>query len=476
MHTQRQLASVGFLTAIVLGLTAFAVAPVFAQTDDYGTGTTSGTYCPQLSQTVVRGSSGNQVLELQKFLSDYYDVPPTTIQTGYFGRITQGYVIQFQKEQGLPSYGIAGSMTRAAIAKLCGGSNVINDFTSNPTFGVAPLTVGFGFTTKSRDAHRVDFGDGEIGNLFSACDEPTYTEYCLTHRYTQHTYKIPGTYTAKLLKLPPCNDVIMNAVPSSGTLNVQSSSAAMCSGEGGATLKSVTITVGGGSSQTFSASPTSGQAPLSVNFQYSHSKDDSYSIDYGDGAKGALQHFETPCMPGSKCTGYFGGSHTYSLAGTYTATLSQDHADCAMTNSIPGNTYCSTRVVGTVTIIVSGSSVSQVTLKPSLISSGTGTVYVSLRSTGLTDANAKGGYVDWGDGSTQQLTCDGVAGINGEGSSGVDSNGNCMYGYLSVHNHNYSVVAGQTYPYTIRLIGTGGELARYQVSIYEGMPQYYSAQ
>ena len=97
--------------------------PAFAQTpDDYGIAA-AGTYCPTLSITMQRGardtSTSGQVSELQKFLADYYDIDPTELVTGYFGRITQGYVIQFQKEQGLPSFGIAGSMTRGVIAKVC---------------------------------------------------------------------------------------------------------------------------------------------------------------------------------------------------------------------------------------------------------------------------------------------------------------------------------------------------------------------
>src|SRR3989344_2251527 len=129
--------------ALVLGIFMFAV-PAFAQVaDDYGTAN-SGNYCPKLSITMQRGgrdiSYGGQVSELQKFLSDYYDIDPEEIVTGFFGRITQGYVQQFQREQGLPSFGIAGSMTRAAIAKVCtsttfsgSGQTVPNTTNTTPT-------------------------------------------------------------------------------------------------------------------------------------------------------------------------------------------------------------------------------------------------------------------------------------------------------------------------------------------------------
>lgn len=166
--------------------------------DDWGT--TAGTYCPRLSQTLVRGSSGNQVLELQKFLSDYYDIPPTTIQTGYFGRITQGYVIQFQKEQGLPSYGIAGSMTRAAIAKVCAGSNVSANFSASPTFGQAPISVTFNISGLDQyGSYSIEYGDGTSATVTAnegsrPADDPRSP--------LKHTYTAAGTYVAKLMSHP----------------------------------------------------------------------------------------------------------------------------------------------------------------------------------------------------------------------------------------------------------------------------------
>jgi peptidoglycan hydrolase-like protein with peptidoglycan-binding domain len=122
----------------------FIASPVLAQTaSDYGNRTVAGTYCPHIAQTVVRGSNNNDVLELQKFFSDYYDVSPSVIRTGYFGRITQGYAIQFQKEQGLPSFGIVGSLTRAPIARVCGNSSAttVTVIAHQPPQGNASVSV-----------------------------------------------------------------------------------------------------------------------------------------------------------------------------------------------------------------------------------------------------------------------------------------------------------------------------------------------
>lgn len=100
-----------------------------SQPDDYGTGTTTtGVYCPKLSITMQRGArdatTGGQVSELQTFLTDYYNLDENIVVGGYFGKLTESYVIKFQKEQGLPAFGIAGTLTRAKIAETCGGGSM----------------------------------------------------------------------------------------------------------------------------------------------------------------------------------------------------------------------------------------------------------------------------------------------------------------------------------------------------------------
>lgn len=90
--------------------------------DDYGTDEPEG-YCPGLTRTLQRGATdarmGGQVTELQRFLVSYYELDETTSISGFFGRITQANVIRFQREQGLPTFGIVGILTRAAIARVC---------------------------------------------------------------------------------------------------------------------------------------------------------------------------------------------------------------------------------------------------------------------------------------------------------------------------------------------------------------------
>ena len=98
------------------------LVPVYAQTMP-STTTQTSSYCPTLTITMVRGardtSSRNQVTQLQKFLASYYHVDTSVLVTGYFGVKTQSYVMQFQKETGLPALGIVGQLTRSKIASVC---------------------------------------------------------------------------------------------------------------------------------------------------------------------------------------------------------------------------------------------------------------------------------------------------------------------------------------------------------------------
>ena len=65
------------------------------------------------------GPENSDVSELQQFLADHYGVAKEDLVTGYFGPLTQGHLVRFQKEEGLPAEGIAGELTRAKILKHC---------------------------------------------------------------------------------------------------------------------------------------------------------------------------------------------------------------------------------------------------------------------------------------------------------------------------------------------------------------------
>lgn len=130
--------------------------------DDYGTGVTAtpGIYCPTLSVTMQRGSrdsaTNGQVTELQLFLADYFGLNEEDLVTGYFGKLTLQYVQKFQVKQNLPSLGIAGSLTRAAIAKACG--------------------TGVGGTTPAPASDPLELKRSEVNRAIQSLEAPVYIE------------------------------------------------------------------------------------------------------------------------------------------------------------------------------------------------------------------------------------------------------------------------------------------------------------
>ena len=152
----------------------------------------------------------------------------------------------------------------------------VADFAADPTSGDAPLVVQFtDASTGTIDAWGWDFGDG----TFSAQRNPL------------HTYTDPGTYTVTLAAFGP-------------------------GGVGQKTAPNL-IVVGSGSgsegpSASFDAAPTSGSAPLVVQFtDTSTGTIDTYAWDFGDGATSSAQD----------------PAHTYTDPGTYTVSLTVSGTD-----------------------------------------------------------------------------------------------------------------------------------------------------
>ena len=154
-------------------------------------------------------------------------------------------------------------------------------FTATPDSGEAPLLVSFDATSSSDPdgdplTYSWDFGDGTQGSGVT----------------TTHTYTVAGNYTA--------------------TLTVDD-------GNGGTHQSNISIEVTDPPSPNqdpiaaFTATPETGEAPLLVSFDATSSSDPdgdplTYSWDFGDGTQGS----------GLTTT------HTYTVAGNYTATLTVD--------------------------------------------------------------------------------------------------------------------------------------------------------
>ena len=148
---------------------------------------------------------------------------------------------------------------------------------ADPTSGVAPLTVNF-YGANSTDAdgtiesYAWDFGDGNTATTATG----------------SNTYAAPGTYTAQL--------IVTDNEGASDTCTVD-----------------ITVTEPAANMPPMAvceADPTSGVAPLTVNFSGANSTDadgtiESYAWDFGDGNTATTAT----------------GSNTYAAPGTYTAQL-----------------------------------------------------------------------------------------------------------------------------------------------------------
>jgi PKD repeat protein len=170
-------------------------------------------------------------------------------------------------------------------------------FSAFPTQGAAPLTVTF----QSNVSATVNFGDGQSGML--TLNGSTYT--------TPHTYTSAGTYTV-----------------TSGSASV-----------------TIVVTAPQNQNVSFTVSPTSGPAPLSVNFTAvdASGHEPSGTIDFGDGNS---SFYPAACGHTGPC----GKQHTYSPAGTYvarllspdqllgivTVTVTPQQASCTHLDCLPG--------------------------------------------------------------------------------------------------------------------------------------------
>jgi PKD repeat protein len=355
MNLSHRIAAIGFATLLFAGTSAVS----FAQTDDTPTGGTQTAVCPTLSQTLVRGMRDSltrpsgQVSELQTFITDYYNLNENLVVGGYFGRLTQQYVVQFQQENNLPSYGIVGTLTRAKIAQLCGGTigTINTTLSATPNTGAAPLAVTF----TSNQGGGINFGDGNTGSL--AFNGAAYQ--------TTYTYKIAGTYTAVVTSIGSC---------SSGT----------CAHTASAT---VTVTGSNNVQATLTASPTTGSAPLAVTF----TSNQGGGINFGDNSSGTL--IATACTnsyPTSSCT--YTATHTYQTAGTFTA-LSGAASACS------AGVLCALAYSGASAVVtVNGGGTDQASLTASPLS---GTAPLTVGFTAVTPYGSNtSNIIDFGDGSS----------------------------------------------------------------------------
>lgn len=345
------------------------------------------TPCPAITRSLMVGVQGDDVTNLQTFLSNEGVFHANA--TGYFGSVTSNALKQWQGQNQITPVGIVGPQTRMAIAKRCGGNGGSGNLTAVPRSGAAPLSVTFGANAPRGALLTIDFGDGssagmELADGRDTCQTynnpaiPLNTasgmsgpnvgmpsvagcQYRATHVYTEN-----GTYSAKLSVTKtvwqPCQ---ISYDPSNP--NTLFSGANLCTTVATTTATTVIGTVmlnitaapppqpiGFGVSLPahFSATPTSGRAPLGVSFSAKGVKDASYVVEFGDGQHQVTTQKDNSCDVGVEGTEWcpFFASHTYAAPGTYTATLSP-YAACMYTEP---RCMMATTLLGSVQITVAG--------------------------------------------------------------------------------------------------------------------------
>ncbi|TSC86904.1 MAG: OmpA/MotB domain-containing protein [Parcubacteria group bacterium Gr01-1014_8] len=259
---------------------------------------TSAATCPNLYRNLSIGMSGSDVRELQVFLIETRDLA-TGNTTGYFGNLTRAAVRSFQcREMGICSgseaangYGRVGPKTREAIQRVCSSTAtsypvpIPSPTNSQCSMSVSPASITLGLssllTWSSTNANY-----GTISGIGTVAPHGSQTIYpTQTATYT-------GTFWGH-------------------------QAVATCS----ATIMVASLTTS--SNPSFSASPTSGEAPLAVTFTVNpgDAAPSTFYVDFGDGSTGPLHLLSCGAPEGVSCPQVYTVSHTYAAVGTYIAKL-----------------------------------------------------------------------------------------------------------------------------------------------------------
>ncbi|MDO8514243.1 MAG: peptidoglycan-binding protein [bacterium] len=285
--------------------------------------------CPLIGRSLKNGVSGDDVLRLQQFLARDPSIYPEGIASGYYGGLTEKAVQRWQAKYNIVSsgtpattgYGVVGPRTAAAIALLCTTGNyggvpgpsvpAVGGFiTVTPISGNAPLAVSVTATVNTVSScagaiYSLDFGDNTTVQQI-----PVSAGNCGTLNQTYpHTYQYGGTYQINL---------------SAG--RHQTSATVTVSGAGAPPPPVFTPNL---PRESFSVSPTSGPAPLSVTFSGTVNSNDAgfcqggcaSTLDFGDGTMASVN---LPATVGGWLN--YSVTHSYTQSGGYRATLYQGGA------------------------------------------------------------------------------------------------------------------------------------------------------
>ena len=273
--------------------------------------------CPLIGRSLKIGSSGDDVTRLQQFLARDPSVYPEGNVTGYYGSLTQAAVQRWQTKYNIVSsgtpestgFGVVGPRTASAIAILCttGSYGGITGPTTptvsvggfiqvTPIAGDAPLDVSIQATINTVNActgatYLLEYGDGSQSSQLVV---PTGN--CAQMVQTlSHQYRYAGTYLVTLSA---------GGHRTSATVQVYGTKPPVASAQ-----------------DSVSASPSSGNVPLSVKFTGTINgsgscSGGSYSLDFGDNNSTSIPYPADGCRPYS-----YEVTHSYTTGGNFIARL-----------------------------------------------------------------------------------------------------------------------------------------------------------
>lgn len=158
-----------------LGITAIAAASILSL------GVAPLAHAASISHTLDLGSSGQEVTDLQNYLSKDATIYPSGLVTGYFGQLTKAGVERFQTEQnivksGTPEttgYGRVGPMTMARLNVLMNGSGGIVSSGTVPVLSGVSLQRSATSVTFSWSTNEPTTGQIYWSNVGIRADEAT---------------------------------------------------------------------------------------------------------------------------------------------------------------------------------------------------------------------------------------------------------------------------------------------------------------
>lgn len=232
------------LVALAIGLPALALAATAAELQQQAQGlqgkvsqlqsqsaAVSGSACPLFGTALKRGSSGDAVSRLQRFLARDPGVYPETTVNGTYGPQTEVAVKRWQVKfnvvtSGTPEstgFGVAGSRTIAAMIPQCNGGTQIPAAAApalggymkvSPIAGYAPLLVSAQITVNTANVcggatYTINYGDGtgqyQIAVPPNNCGQISQT--------LGHTYQNTGNFQLSLSSGTHTTFVTVNVLP-----------------------------------------------------------------------------------------------------------------------------------------------------------------------------------------------------------------------------------------------------------------------